>query len=210
MTYELVLDNSKMLANCFEEAPLESFTVDLPAWHCSDTGGGGDYDALSTTDTSSEMVLSYAYHLGIGYFAETDQGAIVEDYWVYMPDVPDGYVLSRATYVVIAYRNADDGTYTGSPISNYEPATNIASPYLNAENGFTIENYAITPLPVGGYSGETEWSGDEILSRITNPPGTSGSQKPCLRLWHEESTTYNPTNDIHIAYFALRLYYSPA
>jgi hypothetical protein len=203
--YEVAIDNAEIQVHCSEETPLYPFTVDLPAWNA--TGGSPavtDSDALSTTDTGSEIVLGS--NIGVGYFAETDQGATVSGHWVYMPATPDGYTLTRATYVAIAYREADSGTYTGSPWDDYIPGTGLSNPLLEADSEATIPTYAITPLPVGGYSGEIEWSGDEILSYLTNPPG---SQKPANRLNWNWTTTYVPTNEIHLAYYAIRLYYDP-
>lgn len=209
MTYEVVVDNARMLANCFEEAPLESFTLDLPGWHAHDTGGAGDYDILSNPDTGTEFVIPPTQNVGVGYFAETDQGPIVSLNWIYMPDTPDGYVLTRATYVVIAYQEETIGGPNVSPLSNYYPSTGITSAFLDAESSGTIDNYAIYPLPVGAYAGEIEWSGSENPDRLTGPPGT---QLPCTRIWNQWSTVagYSPTNDVHIAYYAIRLYYDPA
>lgn len=216
MTFEVVLDNSKMLANCFEEAPLESFTLDLPGWYATYTGDGAHHNEQATPDTSSEIVINPDWRIAPEYFAETDQGdspsPVPSNVNIFLPTTPDGYVLTEAKYVVIAYREANDGAaavgYTG-----YVP-TPTTVPFLYCESsgvtdGTASSMFVFNDIPVGGYAGETICSNPEIMSRITGAPG---SQVPANRLWNDD---FRPglgdgTTPIHVAYFALRLYYNPA
>lgn len=203
--FELVIDNAKMLINCHEEAPIEAFTLDLPAWYCNQTGGAAFSDPARFTklDDSGDYGIVDGGRLGVGYFAESDHGAIVSGTWIYMPETPDGYELSRASYVVRAYRPTDGGTYTGTPFSGYTPGTGMTNPYLNAESSGTSNNYVID-LPLAAFA-ESEWSGNEVLSRLTNPPG---SQLPCTRLWNEAAMG-GGSMTVHVSYYAIRLYYTP-
>lgn len=209
-TYEVAIDNARIQVHCHDEAPPvtpEAYSVDLPAWYCNGNGAVPFTDVARFTrlDDSGDYSVGDSGRLGVGYFAESDHGAIVSGTWIYMPETPDGYTLVRATYVVRAYRIANDGTYSGSPFANYIPGTGMTSPYLNAESSATVENYVIDPIPVGAF-GEVEWSGNEILSRLTGPPG---SQFPCTRLWHENAVVESAGNTIHVSYYAVRLYYEP-
>lgn len=209
MTYEVVLDNSRMLSNCFEEAPLEAFVVDLPAWHANLTGVG-DYSEVSTPDTSSFLTVTPLNRVGAGYFAESDEGAIVSGEWIYMPITLDGYVLTKAHYVVIAKRGANDGA-AASGYTGYNP-TPTTVPFLHCESpsvtdGTSLSDFVFNAIPVGSF-GEVECPTDELLSRLTGAPGT---QKPANRLWNEDFIpgTGQGTTAIDVAYYAVRLYYDP-
>ena len=215
MTYELVLDNSKMLANCLEEAPPEPIIIDMPGWDVNGPGGIPSWStATSSYDTATEIVLTPNNRIAPEYFAETDHGVVASNINIFMPTTPDGYELTRATYVVIAYRAADDGaadpSYTAPA---WQPPGPSGVPFLYCEssgvtNGTPYSFYIFDPLPVGSYAGEIEWPDNELLGRITGAPGT---QVPANRLWNED---FRPglgvgTTDIHIAYFGMRLYYDP-
>lgn len=211
MTYELVLDNSKLLANCFEESPLESFTLELPAWH-SNLDGAGDSAAVSTPDTASFMSLSPGSRIGVGYFGESDTGAPVGGVNIHMPSTPAGYVLGSAKYVVIAKRSANDGAAFSPYTGYYPPPTTV--PFLYCEssgvsdtsgNAGAPSEFVFNGISVGSYA-EVECSAAEVLSRL------SGGGIPATRLWNEDFIpgTGVGTATIDVAYFALRLYYEPA
>ena len=216
MTFEVVLDNTKMLANCFEEAPLESFTLDLPAWDATDPGGAGAYDEFGTPDTSSFRTWSHGQRYAPEYFGETDTGTAPSNVNIYLPATPEGYVLTKAHYVVIASRSANHGAAaSGGYPGNYPVPTTV--PFLYCESS-GVTNYSgsagapsefvFNNIPVGSF-GEVECSADEVLSRLTGAPG---SQIPANRLWVEDFIpgTGVGSATISVAYFAIRLYYDPA
>lgn len=199
---EVGIDNAKIQVHCNDTPP--GFTLDVPARWCNQPGT--DPAIVATPDDSSEIVIAPGERIGVGYFAVEDEGETVPPRWIYMPPTPDGFVLARATYVVRAYRAEDHGVYTGAPVDGYIPPTNVSEPFLNAETSATSNNYSISVMSVGSFE-EFEWEGDEVISRLTNPPG---SQAPCTRLWVD---WFGPIGDavaIHVSYYAIRLYYEPA
>ena len=211
MTFEVVLDNSKMLANCFEEAPLESFTIDLGGWDATDPGGSGAFDEMGTPDTSSYVTISNGQRYAPEYFGEVDSGTAPSNVNIYMPETPEGYVLTKAHYVVIARRSANDGA-AASGYTGYNPAPTTV-PFLHCEssgvtNGTSLSDFVFNDIPVGSF-GEVECPTDESLSRLTASPG---SQVPANRIWNDDFIpgTGSGTATIDIAYFAVRLYYDPA
>lgn len=213
-SFELVLDNSKMLANCFDEAPAPSFTVDLGAWDATDEGGAGAFDAMGTPDTSSFVTIHPGNRFAPEYFGETDTGTAPSNVNIYMPAPPSGYVLTKAHYVVIAKRSANDGAAASGYTGNYPVPTSV--PFLYCESSGVTNNsgnsgapseFVFNDIPVGSF-GEVECSADEVLSRLTAAPG---SQIPANRIWNEDFIpgTGVGTATIDVAYFAIRLYYDP-
>jgi hypothetical protein len=212
MTFELVLDNSKMLANCFEEGPI---TIDLGAWNATDPGGAGAYDEMGTPDTSSFVTIPNLNRYAPEYFAETDQGVPASNVNIFMPATPAGYVLTEAKYVVIARRSANDGAAAAGYDGAYPVPTTV--PFLYCEssgvtnwsgNSVAPSEFVFNDIPVGSF-GEVVCSAPEVLSRLTGAPG---AQNPANRIWVEDFIpgTGQGSATIDVAYFAIRLYYNPA
>lgn len=210
MTFELVLDNSKLLINCFDEAPPEPIVMDLGAWDATDPGGAGAFDEMGTPDTSSFVTVSHGQRYAPEYFGLTDTGTAPSNVNIYMPATPAGYALTKAHYVVIARRSAVGGS-AGPDWTGYNPAP-TTSPFLHCEssgvtNGTSLSDFVFNDIPVGSF-GEVECPTNELLSRLIAAPG---SQIPANRIWCEDwvDGVGIGSRTIDIAYFAVRLYYDP-
>lgn len=206
LTYEVVYDNARLLVNCFELAPT---TIDLPAWHVNQQGGTTDSAALSTTDTGTYLTWNPLGRMGANYFAETDHGLDpAGNPNVYLPETPDGYVLTAAKYVVIARSNLIAGPpYTGS-WEVLPPPTTV--PYLYCESPLIaegVDHYTMDNIPVGSF-GELVCDVSESLSNLTSfNPARSAN-----RLWVDGWDADLPGETgavVDVAYFAIRLYYDP-
>lgn len=210
VTAEVVLDNSKFLVNCFEEAPPGDLVFDLGyrdvtlSWTPFTT----HFNGLADPDTSTEMVIPSGSHSSWsnGYWAQEDHVGGGYPNMIYLPDVPDGYELIHAQYVVIAYREfANDPPDPAFAWSDaYGPPTEF--PFLYIDSAGTSDYHSFYPLPIGDYDGETISDPDsELLSRIVETGSTAHA-----RMWLGRGHFPDAISPIHLAYFALRLTYSNA
>jgi hypothetical protein len=182
--------------------------IDLPLFENLDTSDVPVVgDPLSTLDTSSEMVVTPGGNIGGNKFGEgpgsdtSGNGVIVN-----LPDGFDVSAITRATYVMLAYREAQDADFDPefSGYTGYFPQPGAGDmPFISLDSPGTSGFYSVLDLPVGAYGEDViEWTGSETLSRLTSV----GSQAPSNRIWNER-TNFPPQSDIHIAYYAIRLYY---
>lgn len=169
---------------------MTDFVLDIPAFDVDDDDHGiFGSDALSTPDTGTELVLE-----------QTLQPLLIHQYgWgttgnIALPTTPDGWTLTHATYVVLAYaESAESGDLTGwSP--DIPAPTQL--PFLIIETSATIVNFTLDPIPRGAY-------GDEIVY-VTNDVTNVVDDIPANRIWLQSPTSV----PIHVAYAAVRLTYS--
>lgn len=168
---------------------LVPYTAD---WFQRNSGSASDSDALTTDDgATSEFVLTSSTGsitlgpLGVG-----------SDPINYPTDIPDGYTLTEAKYVVVAYTEAGGDITVDASGWGYTPVPETW-PFITLQSSFRSGNFVIDHLPVGGYDGET-------TARFSDLTGISGGQ-PLDVIQIDTQDTFSP---VHITYFALRLTYT--
>lgn len=168
--------------------------IDIPAF-LVDSGADGiiGSDALSTTDTSSELVLDQSSQpLGIGHYGATGDGNIT------LPEGLDPDLVVSATYVVIAYAESSETLVDPADWSPDVPDPTQA-PFLMIESSISpVDNRTLDPIPVGAYAGETVWVGDDLANVLAGTPAN--------RIWLQSYSDI----PIHVAYAAVRLIYAEA
>lgn len=213
-SFELVVDNSKVLANCFEgpppPAPELVFDLGFRKINQSFAPFATNSNVLAVPDDGLEFVIPNGSHSAYsnGYWAEADQVTGGWPRMVFLPTVPEGYTLTTAQYVVKAYRE-----FANSPPpvgfewgSEYGPPDSY--PFLYVDSAGTSDYHSFFPLPIGGYGAESiSHPSTELLSRvITASLGVTSVMHQ--RMWYGRGLFSESQSPIHISYFGLRLTYT--
>lgn len=176
-----------------------SVTVDLPVTYARIVEGGVDsfVTTLGDLDETGEIVMTVTGDTHV-YPINWDGGP---DVTVVLPDPPDGYTLTDAHYVALAYREAATG---GGDTSGFGMNPNPDNaPYMVAN---TSDQFTIDYLPIGGYDGVIVGRGSEDLSLLAM--GDTGDFNGDA--WTVGNIVGTTDGVIHLAYLALRLVYESA
>lgn len=195
MTYEVVLDNAKMLANCFDLAPyfVDKYVTRARLDRTSPSDPTGTSAVINIGPATSLDIDFYDFMLGINtssFLHVLDIDGVTQPNPSYIPGmIEDGYALVRVQPWV----------------EGYAPGTlPSGTPYLMGDiNGSSSVTFNSADWI--GYPGQRMFGSDDLLSRYIPSGSYEGIGMHYLHMLPVDSSTVH----LVVTHFGFRFYFEP-